>query len=290
MADEIPMNREKPAVIGRQALADLILPRLDSAKQRLTAEFHQSGRVPSCLVDDLLPLPLARQIFEAFPAPSAMTEYKSLREHKLVAAQMDRYNPLLEEIVFAFQDSRIVALVEKITGIRGMLPDDRLYAGGISLMARGHFLNPHLDNSHDKDRSLYRVLNLLYYITPDWNHECGGNLELWDDGPEGKPREITSQFNRLVLMATREGSWHSVTRVTASERPRCCVSNYYFAPMPLEAHDYFHVTTYRGRPEQPVRDFMLKCDAALRTAIRGVFPKGIAQTKHLYKKDEDQKQ
>jgi Rps23 Pro-64 3,4-dihydroxylase Tpa1-like proline 4-hydroxylase len=216
-----------------------------------------------------------------------MMERKSLREHKLVAAQMDRYHPLLEEIVYAFQDPRVLSLSAEITGIEGMLPDDHLYAGGISLMAQGHFLNPHLDNSHDKDRNLYRVLNLLYYVSPDWDHESGGNLELWDNGPEGKPREIISRENRLVLMATHKTSWHSVNKVQASHAPRCCVSNYYFSPTPLEHQQYFHVTTFRGRPEEPIKDVLLQGDAALRSGIRKVFKKGVTKTTHVYEKEDE---
>ena len=49
--------------------------------------------------------------------------------------------------------------------------DETLYAGGISLMKNKDFLNPHLDNSHDKDKKKYRRLNLLYYVTPDWKYE-----------------------------------------------------------------------------------------------------------------------
>jgi len=276
--------------IDRRGYAALIVSRLLPAQAQITAEFRRPGRIPSCVVDDLLPPPRAQEIFEAFPHPSTMMEKKSLREHKLVAAQLNQFNPIIEEIVFAFQDHRVVKLVEDLTGINGMSPDDHLYAGGISLMACGHFLNPHLDNSHDKDRNLYRVLNLLYYVSPGWNHESGGNLELWDDGPGGKPREIVSTFNRLVLMITNQTSWHSVTPVTSSALPRCCVSNYYFAPAPLEAHQYFHVTTFRGRPEQSVRDLVLRGDAALRMGIRKLFPHGIKKQKHIYVKDEDPRQ
>ena len=60
-------------------------------------------------------------------------ERKSLREHKFVAAQMDRYSPVLEEIVFAFQDPRVIKLVERITGIQDMTPDEHLYARGHQL-------------------------------------------------------------------------------------------------------------------------------------------------------------
>jgi Rps23 Pro-64 3,4-dihydroxylase Tpa1-like proline 4-hydroxylase len=198
---------------------------------------------------------------------------------------MDQYEPILEEIIFAFQDPRVVKVVEKITSIREMVPDGRLYAGGISLMAHDNFLNPHLDNSHDKNRELYRVLNLLFYVTPDWSHEQGGNLELWDNGPKEPQREITSHFNRLALMATHEKSWHSVSKVKV-DRSRCCVSNYYFSAKPLEDHEYFHVTSFRGRPEQPVRDLVLKGDIALRQGIRSVFKQGIVENKHVYDKKD----
>ena len=109
---------------------------------------------------------------------------KSLREHKYVAAQMDQYAPVFEEIIYAFQQPEVVRIVTEITNIDDMHPDEHLYAGGISLMAKDNFLNPHLDNSHDKDRNMYRVLNLLFYVTPDWNQESGGNLE---SGTTGRP-------------------------------------------------------------------------------------------------------
>ena len=85
-------------------------------------------------------------------------------------------------------------------------------------MAKGHFLNPHLDNSHDGEQKNYRVLNLLYYVSPDWKPEFGGNLELWDESVK-KPVEIPSLFNRLVLMSTNDKSWHSVNEVRI-DRPR----------------------------------------------------------------------
>lgn len=76
-----------------------------------------------------------------------MAFHKSLRENKRIAGQMDLDNPLLEEVVYAFRDDRIVEIVEEITCLKEMISDKHLYAGGISLMADGNFLNPHLDNS-----------------------------------------------------------------------------------------------------------------------------------------------
>lgn len=272
--------------MNRAEYAVLIEKRLREEKDRLRADFA-SRSVQSCYIDNLLPEDEARKIYAAFPDKSTMTLVKNLRLHKYVAAQMDKYNPVLEEIIFAFQEPNVLKAVADITGIQNMVPDANLYAGGISLMAKDNFLNPHLDNSHDKDRERYRVLNLLYYVSPEWSHENGGNLELWDQGPKGPRREITSHFNRLALMATHEKSWHSVSKVNV-DRSRCCVSNYYFSAKPLEDHSYFHVTSFRGRPEEPLRDLVLQGDIALRQGIRKVFKKGIVENPLVYKKFEGQ--
>jgi hypothetical protein len=156
-------------------------------------------------------------------------------------------------------------------------------------MEQGHFLNPHIDNSHDKDRQSYRVLNLLFYVTPDWQEEYGGNLELWDAGPRRSPvRTIVSRFNRLVVMATTRSSWHSVSRV-GHHGDRRCISNYYFAAHAYEERpgavppEYFHPTSFRGFADEPVKDAVLRADALVRAAARKVRKGGVVRTRHLYR-------
>jgi Rps23 Pro-64 3,4-dihydroxylase Tpa1-like proline 4-hydroxylase len=273
------------AAYTRKQLADFILKRMETEKEALQAAFKQHGRINSCYIDNLLPEEIARTIYSKFPTPEEMAIHKSMRENKRVAAQMDLYDPLLEEIVFAFQDESIVKICEEITGIEAMQPDEYLYAGGISLMAKGNFLNPHLDNSHDNDRENYRVLNLLYYVTPDWKLENGGNLELWDEGVKGTPRTILSGFNRLALMITNKSSYHSVSKVVADGK-RCCISNYYFSKIPAEHQSYFHVTSFYGRPEEAMKGAFLKLDRNLRNFIRKITGKRIVETKHIYRKDK----
>jgi Rps23 Pro-64 3,4-dihydroxylase Tpa1-like proline 4-hydroxylase len=267
----------------RNEIADLIVSRLEAAQETARLQWVQSGVINYFIVDDLLPVEVCSVITAAFPNGESMRVRKNLRELKYVAAQMNQYDPILEEALFAFQDTRVVELVQSITGLAALEPDDLLYAGGISMMAKGHFLNPHLDNSHDKERKRFRVLNLLFYVSPEWYLDDGGNLEIWPNGPKANQITIESKFNRLIVMVTNSKSWHSVSPVLA-DRNRTCVSNYYFSTKPAEEHEYFHVTTFRGRPEQGFRDLALRGDSALRMGIRKLFPKGVINTKHYYKK------
>lgn len=266
--------------LSREVMAERIATCIEGAEADLARQWRDSSPINHFVLDDLLPSAWAETIRSAFPDPHSMTLRRNLRELKFTAAQMNAYHPLLEEAIYAFQAPRIVSAIERITGLSGLEPDELLYAGGISLMAPGHFLNPHIDNSHDKFRKRYRVLNLLYYVSPNWPADSGGNLELWQQGMNGPPTTIVSKFNRLAVMITHRRSWHSVSR-NLTKTDRCCVSNYYFSQHAIGGSDYYHVTEFRGRPEQPFRDMVLRADNWLRTLIRTRFPKAF-KNRHFY--------
>ncbi|GAA4238217.1 hypothetical protein GCM10022291_27850 [Postechiella marina] len=267
-------------------VSELIYNKISENKDALARTYNSSkSSIGYFYIDDLLPKDLALKLSEVFPDKTEMKCLKSIREYKYVSAQMDKHNKLLENVIYAFQDYRIVNLIGNICNINTLFADESLYAGGISLMAKHNFLHPHLDNSHDAKRQRWRVLNLLYYVTPNWELEHGGHLELWPNGLKKEPVEIESKFNRLVVMATHSKSWHSVNKVKVDSSRRC-ISNYYFNDLPLRASDKFHVTKFRGRPGDTLKNLILDADASLRMLIRKVFKKGIRKNPHIYKKNK----
>lgn len=262
----------------KETLVRLIVERLERNAAELAGKFASpAGGVPTrhLAIDNLLPEEIARNFYPGFPPKERMRRLSSFRERKFTFKQLDEVPALLRDITFAIQSPELVAVVERITGIQRQVPDLRLYAGGITLMANGDFLNPHIDNSHDSERKLYRTLNLLYYVTPGWKPEFGGNLELWDDAVR-TPFVIPSLFNRLVIMETNRHSWHSVSPVR-HDGQRCCVSNYYFSEQSPDGGDYFHVTSFSARPEQVIRRWVAAADNLARMGIRKIFRKGIGR-------------
>lgn len=261
----------------KERFVQLILERLERDAESIKADFETSKGVPTrfAAIDDLLPADEAAKIAVAFPASEKMRLLDSFREKKYTSKALDEFDPIIADITFAFQDERVIEKVAELTGIRDAVGDPHLYAGGISAMEQGHFLNPHIDNSHDGDRENYRVLNLLYYITPDRKPENGGNLELWDEKVRERV-EIPSLFNRLVLMATNDKSYHSVNEVK-TETPRRCISNYYFSPHSPNGYETFHVTYFMARPEQKLRRLVTKVDSDVRTFVRKFKKDGLAK-------------
>jgi Rps23 Pro-64 3,4-dihydroxylase Tpa1-like proline 4-hydroxylase len=256
--------------VKRSEMINHILNRLDRDRDALQSQWVNppaGTATRHCVIDNLLPDEVAQAIYDAFPRDGdGFLTLKSFREHKRTSAALDKYPPILADITYALQNPQVIEKVSEVTCMMRLEPDPHLYAGGLSMMFKDEFLNPHIDNSHEKSRTKYRRLNLLYYVTPCWTSEHGGNLELWDESVT-QPVTIVSLFNRLALMETNSKSYHSVSPVLV-EGPRCCVSNYYFSEESPTGESYYHVTSYTGRPGQHFRRALGLFDNAARDLAR----------------------
>lgn len=250
--------------------------------QELREYWNQSGPVRHFFIDGLLPQDWAKECFSSLPDPNKLMLRDTIKEHKHVGIDLDDYEPIVGDMLLAFHGDAVVKVVSEITGIKDLLADESLYGSGISMMLKNDFLLPHLDNSHDGDGNLYRVLNTLYYITPNWPENTGGNLELWDDSMK-QHKEIHSRFNRLVVMETNTHSIHSVNKVTGPGT-RACVSNYYFSAKPVEDHSYIHKTTFFARPEDSiVKKIRLSAEGKAKNFLSKFVSNKAAGTKHRRK-------
>jgi Rps23 Pro-64 3,4-dihydroxylase Tpa1-like proline 4-hydroxylase len=212
-------------------------------------EGHTGTRTKFFILDNLIDNESVKSIYKQFDGDYWILQ-DTFREKKLTYAKLDNLDSILSNITEAFHNKEIVSLVSKITGVNNLEYDPSLYAGGISKMRKGDFLNPHIDNSHDGGRKRYRRLNLLFYVSPGLEEKHGGNFELWDDKVK-YPVKIPAKFNRLVVMETGDHTWHSVDEVK-TDLSRCCVSNYYFSESSPRKFEYYHVTSFNGRPNQPL--------------------------------------
>lgn len=270
---------------NQEKITQLILEKLNNSSGEIKNQWKNpfGTMTRHFVVDDLIDENICNEIYFAFPKDGeGFFNRDSFREKKRTSADLNTYDKILSDITYAFQDGRVVDLVAKLVGFKEIEPDPKLYAGGLSMMFPNDFLNPHIDNSHDGDRQRYRRLNLLYYVSPDWKLENGGNFELWDS-ERVNPKTLVAFTNRLVVMETNKVSWHSVSAVKI-DRPRCCVSNYYFSKVSPDAADYFHVTSFTGRPEEKFKRFLGIIDNSLRNFVSKKLK--IGRGKHLENKNK----
>lgn len=267
--------------VSFNGIKNIVYQKILENKEKLSLQWDnpKGTRTKYFVLDNLLPHEMTMKIYNNFPdqESSLWNNADTFREKKQSFAKIDDLDEIIRIITDVFHDKQIISCVGEICKMKSLEADPSLYAGGISLMKNGDFLNPHIDNSHDKSRLRYRRLNLLFYVTPDWDSSKGGNFELWDDKVL-TPKEITSKFSRLVVMETNKYSWHSVNKVV-SDYPRCCVSNYYFSLQSPTQENYYHVTSFNGRPNQKFLRLYCQIDNKLRYFVAKWFK--ISRGKNL---------
>ena len=256
----------------KHQLTDLIVQRLNDSAKQLNEEFNHKHPIQIArhfALDNLLPNEIALKLPENFPKPRQMRLLSGSGECKLKYIHLKKTPPLLQDITYALQDARVISAIKNITKFPQLGPDPSPDAGGVTALIKGHFINPHVDNSHDAKKTKYRILNLLYYVSPNWKQENGGNLELWDESVSNRII-IPCFFNRLVVMETNQTSWHGVNPVL-SKAPRCCIFNYLFSDLAPAGKDYFHKTSFSARPEQKIRRTLAKANKSMKVYAQKIF-------------------
>lgn len=112
-------------------------------------------------------------------------------------------------------------LIGHITGIPDLQYDPHYFGGGTHENRQGQGLDAHIDFNYHPITRQHRRLNLILYLTPEWDDAWGGSIQLHRD-PYRPPSQdeiavITPQMNRCVIFETNEHSWHGFPRIQLPE-------------------------------------------------------------------------
>lgn len=109
--------------------------------------------------------------------------------------------PLLQTLSNSFQSSVFIRWLEKITGIEKLIPDPHLRGGGLARIPTGNKLGLHTDFNWNDQLQVNRKVNLILYLTPDWQTSWDGDLEFWN-------KENTECISRIEPKANRLAFWN----------------------------------------------------------------------------------
>lgn len=195
------------------------------------------------VIDDFFDYNTAKKIESEFPDYNSDVwfQYNNPIEKKKAC---NNWYFFKEEIYKTFCHLNSYEFIEKIkdiTGIKVLYPDIGLHGGGMHISGRDDKLNIHLDYSIHPKLKLQRKLNLIVYMSENWDTEWGGNLEFWThDHDKNKPREcgkkINNIFNRAVLFDTTQNSWHGYPEPLSCpiDRHRKSLAVYYLTDLSEE--------------------------------------------------------
>lgn len=183
----------------------------------LVAEYQDAKPFQHVVIDNFLKLDLAAAICKEFPNfdDDAWRVYDNKLEVKKLTNHWDKFGEQTY-VLFNFLNSKVfISELEKLTSCN-LYADFGLNGGGLHTHKRGGKLNTHLDYSIHPKLKLERRLNLLIYLTPNWQEAWGGALGLWNKNPTAEKapgsleKTIASLFNRAVIFDTSQDSWHGL--------------------------------------------------------------------------------
>lgn len=149
--------------------------------------------------------------FPAFDSP-LWYNYDNPLEVKKTTNFWDRFPPATYQTFSHLCSFKFEKILNNKFGTN-VSADIGLNGGGWHIHGQGGKLNIHQDYSMHPKMSYQRKLNIIIYLSKNWNPEWGGGLEFWSNDPEtNQPKEMVKQydaiFNRAIIFDTTQNSWH----------------------------------------------------------------------------------
>jgi len=200
------------------------------------------------ILDDFFLPSIAEKLSSEFPNYDGdeVNKYKNALEDKRTLNQWDKF-PSTTYKAFNFFGVDLVDKMRHLIGEDYLWFDFGLNGGGWHMHSRGGNNNVHLDYNIHPKLGMQRKLNIIVYLTNDWETSWGGGLELWthdevNNCPKELVKTIDNKYNRAVIFDTTQNSWHGLpNKINCPEDIiRKSLAGYYVRSAPIN-------TDNRGR-------------------------------------------
>lgn len=123
-----------------------------------------------------------------------------------------------------------VQALDAITGVEDLIPDVRLYGGGLHETRPGGQFGIHLDFDRHLRTGLRNELVMITYLNKDWQPDWHGALELWDAQGRTCVKRVEPVFGRTLLMRQLPGAYHGHPQPLSAPEGvrRRSVASYYY--------------------------------------------------------------
>lgn len=225
--------------------------RCREAGKALAAEYQHATPFPHIVIDDFLPKSMLLDVAANYPDTASKSYFD--RDQERLKFQ---FNPreidhgVTRNLLSELNSLALLAFLEEMTGIKGLIPDPHFEGGGLHLTKRGGHLGIHADFNRHGVLKVERRLNLLVYLNDGWMPEYGGALELWDADMTHAVKRVEPLIGRCVVFSTDAQSYHGHPEPLACppDRDRRSIATYYYTAAPTADLPMSRSTDFRVRP------------------------------------------
>lgn len=222
-------------------------------------EYINAKPFPHLVLSSILDPLFIKSVAEKFPEPidGKWWKYENVLEKKLARNDIHKLPYTIRAFIHELMENRFVSLLEKITGIEGLIVDHTLNGGGLHQIVRGGKLDIHADYNYHPITRLDRRLNVLVYLNQDWKPGWNGSLELWDSEMKECVKSIPPLINTMVIFGTTDNAYHGhpeQLECPYNESRKSVALYYYSNGRPVEEQTSPHSTVFKRRPKDPLNN------------------------------------
>ena len=217
--------------IGANGAAQFAEDQCKAVGEALHEQYINAKPFPHIVLDDFLAPALLRPLIDKFPSRDTKTHFDRDQERlKYQFAPWEVDDAALRNLLLQLNSRAFVRFLEKMSGIKGLIPDPHFSGGGLHETMPGGHLSVHADFNIQQTLKLERRLNFLLYLNDDWEDEFGGHLELWDQEMKSCQARVLPVLGRAVTFSTTLDSFHGHPDPLSCPpgRSRRSIATYYY--------------------------------------------------------------
>ncbi len=247
------LTNKQRCLLGIAESGDFIAyDKLNAGLATWQQQYQQAKPFPHICLDNIFSAELLQHVEADFPDADHQQNWDTYRKENewlKNATGRDFQIPFLtRHFLYALNSRSFLVWLEKLSGIKSLIPDTEFIGGGLHATLPGGKLGIHADFNKHQRNGLDRRLNLLIYLNSNWQENWGGALELWDKKLTGCKQKIFPIFNRMVIFSTTDYSFHGHPNPLQSPDNilRKSIALYYYTNgRPKEEVSKSHLTNYQ---------------------------------------------
>ena len=200
----------------------------------LRDSFLNASPFEHVVIDNFLDENYANELYELFPETfDGWYKYENPIEFKFTYDNIDYLDEKMKNFFYYLSSDKLIEIFRKITNINDLTYDEYLHGAGLHCHPRYGKLNVHLDYEKHPFSGKERRVNVIFFLSKNWNNIWNGQNELWDKEAPKCVKKTDVVFNRAIIFKTNDVSWHglSETILCPEKEYRKSVAFYYLSPL-----------------------------------------------------------
>ncbi len=183
----------------------------DPARQAVLREqLLQASPFPHLVLQGVFNPRLLELVIEEFDTLSAggWTDVKSSYESTRRSTLGTRLGPASQLYFDIVNSGWFTEWLTGVTGVEYLLPDPKLFGGGLHESKPGASFAVHRDFTYHRHVGLRNEMVMITYLNKGWQPEWGSSLELWDQDRQACVTRVQPEFGHTLIMPHGPKSYH----------------------------------------------------------------------------------